>query len=48
MKNDLLKELEETLAMEKVDFSDFNELEELVTPFCDGGGCSCTGGLNCN
>jgi len=48
MKNDLLKELEETLAMEKVDFSDFNELEELVMPFCDGVGCSCTGGLNCN
>lgn len=47
MKKNILHEIEEYLAESKVDFTDFDELEEMVTPFCDGGGCSCTGGAGC-
>jgi hypothetical protein len=47
MEKDFFEEIEQSLTENKVDFSDFDELEEMVTPFCDGGGCSCTGGANC-
>ena len=47
MKKEMFEEIEKNLENSKIDFEDLNDLEEIVTPFCDGGGCDCTGGANC-